>query len=36
MKEAWKMRAEFHADLIQRWLDGKCEFWALESVMRMR
>jgi len=25
----WKMKSEFHANLMQRWIDGLCPFWAL-------
>ena len=27
----YKDISEFHAGLVQRWLDGKCSFWALNN-----
>ena len=27
----WKMVCEFHTDLIERWLSGKCPFWVLNN-----
>lgn len=34
--DAWKAKAEFNANLIERWLKFECPSWALESVMEMR
>jgi len=31
MTANWKSKSDFYSKLIERWLSGECQFWALNA-----